>query len=122
MTLANEGLVLILGLFVFKHFIADFVLQTDRHIAGKYVYGRWAGIEHSLYHAILTIGVVIPFVSVSVAALIALIDLVVHYHLDYIKVRFGTQDPRKHSYWVWFGFDQMLHYLTYLVFVFKIIN
>jgi len=116
----TQGLVILLGLFIFKHFVADFVLQNDRHIEGKYVYGRWNGIEHSLHHGVLTFCVLIPFTTALMAIVMAAIDLFLHYHIDYFKVRFGPRDSRKHSYWVWFGADQMLHYLTYLAIVFKL--
>jgi len=120
MVLDNQGLVTLLGLFVFKHFVGDFVLQNTRHIEGKYVYGRLSGIEHSLHHGVLTFCVLIPFTTLITAAVMGLIDLLLHYHIDYFKVRFGPRDSRKHSYWVWFGADQMLHHLTYIAIVFKI--
>jgi len=112
-----NGPLMLMGLFIFKHFLADFVLQTHRHIVGKEYYGRWAGVEHSFHHGILTFLVVVPFVNLSTALLIGLIDTIVHYHIDYVKARFGTKDISKKSHWTWFGADQMLHYLTYLAIV-----
>ena len=44
----------LLLLFV-KHYIIDFVMQTDEMVKGKGVYGNPKGILHSLQHAIGTL-------------------------------------------------------------------
>ena len=116
----DNNLVLLLGLFIFKHYVADFLLQNMRHISNKGFYGRWGGIEHALHHALLTACILFAFVSWHIALLFGLIDGILHYHIDYIKTRFGPKDPAKSDFWVWHGTDQLLHYATYFAIIYKL--
>jgi hypothetical protein len=50
-----------------------------------------------------------------VTVLMGLVDAVIHYHIDWAKYQLSsglTTADRK--FWVWFGLDQALHYLTYI--------
>lgn len=84
-------------------------------IAGKGIYGNRDGMAHSVYHAIGTFIVVALFVSGPVALLLAFLDGIIHYHLDYIKMRYGEKDNTKKEYWRDFGLDQLAHSLTYIL-------
>ena len=98
-----------------KHYICDFVLQSQAMIAGKGIYGNVDGIQHSVYHAIGTLIVVSLFVSGPMALFLALADGVIHYHLDYLKMKYGETDNTTKEYWRDFGLDQMAHSITYVL-------
>lgn len=106
----------LMSAFAIKHFVGDFVLQSQYMIDQKGTYGAWGGICHSLIHATLTAGIV-TFAGVPLADIfgLACCDYAFHYHIDWLKqnisARFTTQDP---EFWMCLGADQMLHTLTYL--------
>jgi hypothetical protein len=52
--------------------------------------------------------IVIPWVSVTVEA-------VIHYHIDWTKVKFGIKDITKPMFWTQFGLDQLAHQITYIL-------
>ena len=51
------------------------------------------------------------------AVILGLIDFVVHYHVDWIKMRFGNRDIKTPAFWAQLGLDQLAHYLCYLFLV-----
>lgn len=97
---------------LFKHLICDFILQTEHMAKSKGQYGNWDGIIHSLHHGIGTLLVSVVFVSPKLALILALVDFLIHYHIDWFKMRFGPASYKDKHYWVWFGTDQFLHQLT----------
>jgi len=102
-----------------KHFYADFFIQTYDQTIKKGVYGDLVGLSHSLDHALWTILAFCVFsiyypINVKLILLIAFIELLLHYHIDYFKIRFGTKDSTTSRYWREFGLDQLLHQFTYL--------
>jgi len=98
-----------------KHTVVDFFLQTNYQISNKRYYGSWGSVSHSLQHGI---GTVLCVYAVTQnwgwAASAGLADAVLHYHIDYTKIKFTPTDSHHPHYWRWFGVDQALHYLTYL--------
>lgn len=110
------------GLFIIKHFLCDFVFQYPRHYLNKGIYGAWGGIEHALIHGIGTF-ICFLFIGLDVhSSLIAgLIDTVIHYHIDWFKMKCnaikGYKCDTHEEFWVLLGLDQMLHYLTYVILV-----
>jgi hypothetical protein len=110
---------LMMSLLIIKHFICDFVLQTNKMIYEKADYGAKGGIYHAIEHAIGT-GIVLCFFFYNLwaAMIFALIDGILHYHIDWVKQNYsGHYDPRDKQFWIWIGADQMCHYLTYVVIV-----
>lgn len=107
--------ILFLVLIQIKHFYFDFVNQSDNEIANKGVYGNLIGMGHSLKHGLGTFAVGIVFVEWHVALFVALIDTIMHYHIDWFKMRFGGKDLRNKRFWIHFGLDQLSHQLTYLL-------
>lgn len=106
---------LLLVMLIIKHWIADFVLQFDYMIDQKSQYGVRGGIEHALLHGILTAVVVVVLVdNITTAAIFGLIDSVVHYHIDYVKARWGTTDISTQKFWIQLGADQMAHMIFYI--------
>lgn len=103
-----------------KHLIVDFVLQTDKQAKAKGIYGNLIGISHSLEHLIGTLIVcVIMFNVVSpMAALgLALFDFITHYHIDFLKMRYGCRDFTKSAFWAQLGLDQFSHQMVYIIIV-----
>lgn len=112
----------ILVLLMLKHFFVDFVHQTSDHIAHKGTYGHLKGLEHSLWHGALTALIFWVWVSPDIAVLLGLVDFFLHYHIDYVKMKYGEKDSTKKEYWVQFGLDQLAHNLTYILLIFIMIG
>lgn len=109
----------LLVLFTVKHWIIDFVWQTSLEVQHKGTYLDWRGITHSVKHGVGT-AVILWVVGAGPALALAYgtADLLIHYHIDWAK-QYLTQglsinDPQ---FWHLFGLDQMLHSLTYILFV-----
>lgn len=114
------GLALVAALAA-KHFVADFLLQSDRIIREKGLYGRLGGIIHVLWHGGMSLLVLMLFgLPPRVALVLSLTEMVVHYHIDYAKDAVSRRlrdTPADRRYWATFGFDQLLHHLTYVAMV-----
>jgi hypothetical protein len=108
---------MILFLLFLKHYIVDFPLQTDRMVMNKGTYGDLYGIQHSTYHAIGTTLILVLFTTLPTAIILGLLDGLIHYHIDYIKMRYGTKDIKTKQFWNELGLDQLFHSLTYLLIV-----
>ena len=110
--------VTVLGMaFATKHFLADFILQTNWMARGKEQRSEWGPplLAHALCHAILTL--VITLVTAPQLWWLSLIDLVVHLAIDRSKTlvaqRGGWRTDEAQFWWL-LGFDQYLHQLTNL--------
>ena len=76
----------LITLLIIKHVIADYFMQYSWMIKDKGTYGAWGGIAHSGWHAILTFLVLSLFNLPTLwIILMAILDGVVHYHVDYAK-------------------------------------
>ena len=101
---------------VFKHFLADFVLQGRYQTENKHIYGHPGGLLHVAIHAA---GTFLAFAMASplFAVQAALIDGALHYHIDWAKMNANRRlglTPQSRAWWAILGADQMLHYLTYI--------
>jgi Protein of unknown function (DUF3307) len=110
-----------LVLFQLKHYVCDFVLQTQSQLAAKGIYGAPGGLRHAGLHAIGSIPAlcVLTRSPLVILALIAF-EFVLHYHVDYTKARVDAAHGwtvADLQYWIVFGLDQFVHQLTYLGFV-----
>lgn len=76
---------LILCLFQLKHFICDWVIQTDREVKYKGSYLHPYGILHSVKHSVLTLCILMFFIPSVASVLFALFDGIIHYHIDWVK-------------------------------------
>ena len=115
----NE-LFLFLILLQIKHWYIDFVNQTDVEVVGKGIYGNWNGIAHSGKQAFGTF-VAVLFVTgwtyVFWAGVMALLDFLAHYHIDWAKININKKyhyTPQDKQFWVWLGADQLAHQITYI--------
>jgi len=103
--------------FLAKHFLADFLLQTDWMAAGKERPEGWLLplAAHAGVHGALTAAL---FLVVSPAlAWLGLVDALVHGAIDRLKsltTRRAKLTPQQSSFWWLFGMDQTLHHLTHI--------
>lgn len=103
-----------------KHWYIDFVNQNDAEVKSKGVYGDWTGVGHSAKHGLGTaIVTVIAFGPgyLFYALTLALVDFSLHYHIDWAKMNWGNRDITTKTFWAHLGLDQMLHQLTYILFI-----
>ena len=113
-----ETVIVLLALFGIKHFLADFVWQYPFMLEDKGHYGASGGLVHAWVHGILTFFVIIGFVTPEDAVTLALIDSAVHYHIDWAKTNLSQGlTTANRAFWIWFGLDQALHYLTYVAII-----
>lgn len=112
----NAVLFLLFLLFV-KHWYVDFVDQTNEEVASKGIYGDGPGLAHSAKHGFATLLCILAVTGqqfFGYAMILAVIDFVVHYHVDWIKMNYGNRDIRTPQFWNHLGLDQLAHYVTYL--------
>lgn len=104
-----------LFLLFLKHYVVDFILQTDDMVKGKGIYGNPYGILHSFQHGVGTaFASVICITQPIYWVVLPIVDMIVHYHVDYIKMKYGCRDVTQHKFWNQLGLDQFAHYTTYL--------
>ena len=105
-----------------KHFVFDFVFQSDWQVRNKGRYGHPGGLVHAGLHGLGTLGVMMVAVSATplaplLALQVALADYVIHYHVDFLKARLSRRlrlTPDRHGFWIALGADQAAHHATYL--------
>jgi hypothetical protein len=108
------NLFLILALLQIKHWYIDFVNQTEAEVKGKATYGNWEGLGHSIKHGVMTTIIFSFFYTLEIAFILGLIDFVTHYHIDWVKMNWGSRDIRTPAFWNHLGLDQMAHQLVYI--------
>ena len=113
-----ESIILMLILQV-KHCYADFVLQTYMQTVKKGVWPHPVGISHTLDHMYCSlIGLMLFSLFVTLNPFIIIwtvvVEGIVHYVVDYSKVKYGCKDNTKPIFWTQFGLDQLAHQVTYI--------
>ena len=121
-----EILILLLLLQI-KHCYADFVLQTYMQTVKKGVWMDPIGISHTTDHiyctlvALLLFSLFVPLNPFAIL-FVAVVEGVIHYLVDYAKVKYGSKDNTKPIFWTQFGLDQLAHQATYLAMVAYLIS
>lgn len=116
-------MILLMFLLITKHFFADFILQSPWMVFNK---GNWkslAGYAHASVHGLGTFFALILYSMLQhnvglIAFGIVAWEMIVHYTIDFVKVHWGKSEgytPSDKAFWNLLGFDQYLHYLTYIV-------
>jgi hypothetical protein len=114
-------ILIMMSLFLTKHCYADFIIQTYTQTIRKGIYRDLIGISHSLDHVWCTYIVLLIFsvfvepISAMMIILVGLAEGIVHYHIDWLKVKYGSKDNTKPVYWAEFGYDQLMHLQTYVL-------
>jgi hypothetical protein len=116
-----QAVVLLLALFGIKHFVVDYPLQKPYQFMNKGTYGHPGGLLHAGLHAIGTVAVLWLFADIEWIAIMAALDFTVHYHVDWAKMRinerYGWKSDKHEQFWILLGFDQLLHWLTYVAII-----
>lgn len=84
---------ILLIVYQIKHFVADYPLQVNQTILGKYMLGKFGSgntwivplAAHAGVHAVMTFLIALCFQSWIIALLIGLLDAGVHFAVDRIK-------------------------------------
>lgn len=111
--------VYLFGALFLKHYVCDFPLQVAYQYKNKGTYGHPSGILHAAIHAVGTAVVLLAFVLTGhdTILLIALLDGVIHYHIDWVKMNlnthYGLTPTNSEFFWHLLGLDQLFHYMTY---------
>ena len=116
----NEVFIVLALLFI-KHWYVDFVNQNNEEVAHKGIYLNWLGVKHSLKQGLATMAVFIVWCDPVTTFILGVIDFVLHYHIDYCKMRFGNRDIKTPQFWAQLGLDQLAHYFTYLGIVWLVV-
>lgn len=114
-------ILLILALFQIKHWYVDFVNQSDEEVKYKGTYLDWRGVKHSLKQGIATAIVLVLFTHPAWAIIFGIVDFLLHYHIDWLKMNKGNRDIRTKEFWNHLGLDQMAHQLTYIGIVYALL-
>lgn len=124
----TTALITLMVLLFTKHFVVDFLLQFPWHYNNKSKYGHPGGISHAFSHCLFT-GMSLILVSLVftihwgffLILFLAMLDGVLHYHIDWAKVKikehFGWGPTTHEEFWILTGFDQYLHALTYIAII-----
>lgn len=116
-----NALMMIFLLMQLKHFVFDFITQTKYQWSNKGKYLHGGGILHAGLHALGTFWVLFLFADLEVVCWLALLDFVVHYHVDWLKMnlndRWKLGPTTSEKYWWLLGADQLLHQLTYVAII-----
>ncbi len=105
-----------------KHFICDFPLQVFPWMyRNKGTYLHAGGLAHAATHGFGTLLVLWFFIG-NAAFGFALLDFLLHYHIDWSKMNlnktFNLKPDNSEWFWVGLGVDQLLHHLTYFLIVY----
>lgn len=121
---ASDVILLALLCFQVKHFLCDFVLQTEYQLQNKSIYGHRAGILHAGLHVVGSIPSLLILSAPPGAIGVCLLgEFIIHYHADWLKARFDArrgEEGKDTVYWIAFGMDQFIHQVTYLGMVFVV--
>lgn len=113
----GSGLIALLGLLFFKHFLCDYLLQSQAMLRDKHDLRASGPYLHSGLHALSSGLILLAFAPWWLALAIAVAEFVLHVLLDWGKaqwVRRQTLTETHPRYWHLFGLDQLFHTLTYV--------
>jgi len=99
------------------HWVADFVLQTDKQAKGKST--SWdCLLSHTIVYSIIWLIISIIYGGITnsnpIILLFAPITFICHTATDYYTSRANSQlykEGNTHGFFVSIGFDQILHYI-----------
>ncbi len=88
-----EQLLIVLALLQLKHLFFDWLYQPKWMWANKHIYGHYGGIAHAGLNALGTAYVVSVFYGYF--WLVFTIDFLLHYHIDWAKMRLNEDGGLK---------------------------
>ena len=109
-------LIFVFLLFV-KHAFCDLAIQR-LYPSNKTEYFNKPAHTHYFHHGVGTFLIAL-MIDIKFAFVIGFLDYLIHWHVDYckslVRQRFGWQEQDL-SFWVLQSVDQVLHYLTSILF------
>jgi hypothetical protein len=103
----------LMSLFLIKHFIADFPLQTQWMVQGK-ARRNWPLLAHAGVHAAFTALIVLPLAPQLLW--LAAVEWLAHIIVDKLKVDVSRGwHPGQPKFWWALGADQLAHGLCYVL-------
>lgn len=101
---------------LFIHWVADFILQTDKMALNKSKSNRWL-LTHTLVYSLVWFAVGICIFDFYNVLIFTLITFITHTLTDYVTSRITRRlyNVSKHYFFVVIGFDQFLHYTQLLL-------
>ena len=121
-----EAAISLLALLQIKHWYIDFVNQSMEEVHSKGIYGDGPGLWHSGKQGLGTLFCILVLTGWGYAFeafLIASLDFVIHYHTDWAKINLNKKKNytvETPEFWMWLGFDQLVHQLTYLLILYLV--
>jgi|WetSurSiteA1Bulk_404760.scaffolds.fasta_scaffold00299_1 hypothetical protein len=115
--------VLLVVLFILKHLVCDFFLQSNYQASHKHVFLHPGGILHAAINGIGTavvVAIAAPGVGIPIALWLGLADMFSHYAIDFMKMNVNEVfklDTSQATYWRVLAIDQALHWIMYAVFM-----
>lgn len=129
-----ELALIFLALVFIKHFLVDFVWQTEKMVREKGNLSEMGGYIHAISHTLGTIacgfilylfGYMVKDFSYQTMINIlwmvwvySIVEGISHYVIDFIKMNYGKQaklSANDKKFWIAIGADQLAHYLVYVV-------
>lgn len=110
-------MLMLLFLLITKHFVVDFLLQNSWMAFNKHNPLKLGGYAHAGLHGLATLVILWGYPEFF---LVALLETVAHFLIDCGKMNFNRAmkwHPKTNAFWMLLGFDQYLHYCTYLLIV-----
>lgn len=104
-----------MGFLIFKHWLCDFVLQSDWMARVKARPKGWqvALLVHAFINGLGTFVLFAIWFGVDFGLVFGGFDLALHFLIDKMKVELSRGlTPDKHKFWVLLGLDQSIHYFV----------
>ena len=107
---------MLLAFLFIKHFIVDFLLQPEYMYKNKGDLSHPGGYIHAFLHGFVSLIIMLLLANnLIIALLLAVMEWVWHFTIDYWKVNLSKNYDMKHEvFWILLGLDQLLHNLTYV--------
>lgn len=130
MTIQSNLILILISLFIFKHFLIDFALQNKYQWANKGNFLHPGGILHSNLHLLgtfLVFGIFTNFDKeyFKFILFLSVIDFFIHYHIDLFKVKLSNDlyiSNNSKAFWILFSVDQAFHLFTYVLLIYIFTN
>ncbi len=113
-------ILILIMLLQIKHWYADFKIQTYMQTVKKGVWLDPVGMSHTGDHiwgtlvALLVFNLFVP-INALLILIVAFVEGITHYLIDYTKVKYGCKDNTKPLFWNQFGLDQLAHQTCYVI-------
>ena len=98
---------------IILHWIADFIMQTDKEAQNKSTSFKWL-LSHTVRYSVIWMAAGIPIFGVKYAVLFGVITFITHTLTDFITskiTKYFWEKEKVHNFFIVIGFDQVLHYI-----------